>query len=56
MMKRCVLTVRSRRTELDQFTGICPPAAGYVRIACALYAFVIALYSPAQCVLFYFFG
>ena len=31
-------------------------STGYVRIASALYAFAIALYSPAQCVLFYFFG
>lgn len=30
------------------------PCAGYVRVACALYAFGIGLKDPVQCIVFYF--
>mmetsp|Transcript_15860 Transcript_15860/g.34219 ORF Transcript_15860/g.34219 Transcript_15860/m.34219 type:complete len:241 (+) Transcript_15860:99-821(+) len=33
-----------------------PNLIGYVRVGCALYSFAVALHSPVQCILFYFFS
>lgn len=33
-----------------------PTTTGYARIACAAYAFSVALTNPVQCIVFYFIG
>lgn len=33
-----------------------PPPTGYLRVACAAYAFSVALTNPVACIVFYFIG